>query len=195
MAIAAKPSSPSGPPSAADWAAISVAAASETRVGAAAVVASAAIAITNDDDHPCDGDDVNNYLHDGYEDVIVDDGLPSLLFSSNDDKGNAFPTRHAPSNGKKFVSNNGEFFEASAQENKTKATAAVMMEAQREIPNKEEAYDEYACYDGSTMTMESCNDEECEERSSVPIDDMMYEDEARYKEELTNYTYERAVAY
>jgi hypothetical protein len=33
------------------------------------------------------------------------------------------------------------------------------------------------------------------ERSSRPIDDMMYEDEATYKEELTNYTYKRAVAY
>jgi hypothetical protein len=53
MAIAAEPSSPSGPPSAADWAAVSVAAASETRVtaAAAAAVASAAVAVavTNDD--------------------------------------------------------------------------------------------------------------------------------------------------
>jgi hypothetical protein len=47
--------------------------------------------------------------------------------------------------GKKFVSNDDKFFEASAQENKTKAMAAAMMEAQRKIPNKEEAYDEYAC--------------------------------------------------
>jgi hypothetical protein len=63
-----------------------------------------------------------------------------------------------------------------------------MMEAQHEIPNEEEAYDEYACYDGSTTTMESWDDEECEERSSGPIDDTMYEDEETYKEELTNYT-------
>ncbi len=100
MAIAAKPSSPSGPPSAADWAAVSIAAASETSVDAATVVASAAVAValTNDDDHPCDGHDVNDRLHDGCEDVIVDDGPPSLLFSSNDDEGNAFPTRHASSN-------------------------------------------------------------------------------------------------
>jgi hypothetical protein len=98
MAIAAKPSSPSGPPSAADWAAISVAAVLETRVNAPAVIASAAVAVTNDDDHPCNGHDVDDCLHDGYEDVIVDDGPPSLLFSSNDDEGNAFPTRHAPSN-------------------------------------------------------------------------------------------------
>jgi hypothetical protein len=56
--------------------------------------------------------------------------------------------------GKNFVSNNDEFFEVSAQENKTKTTAAAMMEAQRKIPNEEEAYDEYACYDGSPTTME-----------------------------------------
>ena len=97
--------------------------------------------------------------------------------------------------GKKFVSNDNEFFEASAQDNKTKAMAAAMMEAQHEIPNKEEAYDEYACYNGSTMTMESCDDEECKERLSGPIDNTVYKDEATYKEELTNYTYERAVAY
>ncbi len=96
---------------------------------------------------------------------------------------------------KKFVSNDDEFFEASARENKTKATAAAMMESQREIPNEEEAYDDYACYDGSTMTMELCNDKECEERSSGPIDDTMYKDEATYEEELTKYTYKHAVAY
>jgi hypothetical protein len=45
------------------------------------------------------------------------------------------------------------------------------------------------------MTMESCNDEECEERLSGPIADMMYKDEGTYKEELTNYTYKRAMAY
>jgi hypothetical protein len=70
-----------------------------------------------------------------------------------------------------------------------------MMEAQREIPNEEEAYDECACYDGSTTTMESCDDKECEERLSGPIDDTMYKDEGMCKEELTNYTYERAVVY
>jgi hypothetical protein len=73
--------------------------------------------------------------------------------------------------------------------------AAAMMEAQRKIPNEEEVYDEYACYNGSTMTMESCDDEECKERLSGPIDDMMYKDEATYKEELTNYTYKCAVMY
>jgi hypothetical protein len=96
---------------------------------------------------------------------------------------------------KKFVSDNDEFFEASARENKTKATAAAMMEAQHKIPNEEEVYDEYVCYDGSTATMESCDDEECEERSSGPIDDTMYKDKASYEEELTNYTYKCAVAY
>jgi hypothetical protein len=63
--------------------------------------------------------------------------------------------------GKKFVRKDDEFFEASARENKTKATAAAMMEAQYEIPNEEEAYDEYACYNGSTTTMELWGNEEC----------------------------------
>ncbi len=78
MAITAKPLPPSSPPLAADWAAISVAAALETRVDAATVVASAAIAVavTNNNDHPCDGHDVNDCLHDGYKDVIVKDGPP-----------------------------------------------------------------------------------------------------------------------
>ncbi len=101
MAIAAEPSSPSGPPSAADWAAISVAAALETSITAAAVVASAAlaIAVTNVDDHPPDGYDIDNHLHDWYKDVIVDEGPhPFLLFLSNNDEENAFPTRHALSN-------------------------------------------------------------------------------------------------
>jgi hypothetical protein len=78
MAITAEPSLPSGPPSAADWAAVSVAAAMETSVTASAVIASApiAIAVTNDDNHPRDGHDVNNCLHDdGHNDMIVDDGL------------------------------------------------------------------------------------------------------------------------
>ncbi len=84
------------------------------------------------------------------------------------------------------MSDDDKFFEASARENKMKATAVAMMVAQREIPNEEEANDEYACYDGSTVTMESCDDEECEERSSGPIDDATYEDEAADKEEFTN---------
>ncbi len=80
MAIAAEPLSPSGLPSAADWAAVSVAAASETSVIASAIVASAAVAIAiavaNDNDHPHDGHDVNNCLHDdGHDNVIVDNSL------------------------------------------------------------------------------------------------------------------------
>jgi hypothetical protein len=100
MGIAAEPSSPSGAPLAADWAAVSVAAALETSVAAAALVASASVtvAITNNDDHPRNGHDVDDCLHDGYEDVIVKNGSPSLLFLSNDDKGNTFLTRHASSN-------------------------------------------------------------------------------------------------
>ncbi len=66
MAIAAEPSSPSGPPSVADRAAVSGAAASETSVTASAVVASApvaiAIAIADDDDHPRNGHDADNCI-------------------------------------------------------------------------------------------------------------------------------------
>ncbi len=97
--------------------------------------------------------------------------------------------------GKKFVSADDKFFEASAQENKTKATAVAMMEAQREIPNKEEAYNKCACYYGSTTTMELCANEECKEISSGPIVDLTYKDEATYKVEFTNDTYKHAVAY
>jgi E3 ubiquitin-protein ligase DOA10 len=101
--------------------------------------------------------------------------------------------------GKKFISDDDEFFDApSSDQEKTKtkaATAMAMMEAQREIPNEEEAYDEYACYDGSTATMESCDDETCEERMSGHEDEATYEDEPTYEEEFTNYTYERAGSY
>jgi hypothetical protein len=69
MAIAAEPLSPSGPPSA-----VGCAAALETSITASAVVISAAIA--NDDDaYPCVGHYVEDCLHDGHGDVIVDDGL------------------------------------------------------------------------------------------------------------------------
>jgi hypothetical protein len=85
MAIAAEPSSPSGPPLAADWAAVSVAAALETSNTASTVVASAvvasaaaAVAVANDDDHPRDGHNVNNCLHyDGHNDMIVNNGITS----------------------------------------------------------------------------------------------------------------------
>ncbi len=97
--------------------------------------------------------------------------------------------------GKKFVSDDDEFVKALARENKTKATAVAMMVAQSKIPNEEKAYNEYACYDGSTVTMESWDDEECKERLSGPIDDATYEDKATDKEEFTNYTYECAVTY
>ncbi len=93
------------------------------------------------------------------------------------------------------MSNNNELCKASARENKTKATAVAMMVAQRKLPNKEEAYDKYACYHGSTATMESCDDKECKERSSGPINYKAYEDEPTYKEEFTNYTYKCTVAY
>jgi hypothetical protein len=100
MAITAEPLSPSGLPLAADWAAISIAAASETTVTTATVVASpaTAMAIINGNDHSCDGHDVDDSLHDGYEDVIVNNGPPPLMFLFKDNKGHAFLTRHAPSN-------------------------------------------------------------------------------------------------
>ena len=85
MAIAAEPSLPSGPPLAADWVAISVAEALETRVNASAVVASAAVAIAvaNAANHPRNGHNVDNCLHDdGHNNVIVDDGLTSYCSPS-----------------------------------------------------------------------------------------------------------------
>jgi hypothetical protein len=77
MAIAAELSSPSGPPWAADWVAVSIAAVSETSVTTSAIIASTTVAVTvaNDNDHPHDGHDVNDCLHDGHDNVIVDDGL------------------------------------------------------------------------------------------------------------------------
>jgi hypothetical protein len=78
MAIAAELSLPSGPLSAADWAAVSVAAASETSVTASAIVASAtvlAVAVANNNNHPRNGHDVDSCLHDGHNDVIVDNSL------------------------------------------------------------------------------------------------------------------------
>ncbi len=79
MAIAVEPSLPSGPPLAADWAAVSIAAALKTSGTTSTVIASAAVAVTvvNDDNHPCDGHDVNDCLHDGHDDVIVNNGLTS----------------------------------------------------------------------------------------------------------------------
>jgi hypothetical protein len=78
MAIAAELSSPSGLPSAADWAAVGGAAASETSVTASDVVASAAIAIAiaDDDDHPRDGHDANDRIQTMTTDNRMD--LPPL---------------------------------------------------------------------------------------------------------------------
>jgi hypothetical protein len=80
MAIAAEPSSPSGLLLAADWAAVSLTAASETSITASAVVASpaVAVAVTNDDDHPRNGHNVDDcLLDDGHDDVIDNNGLTS----------------------------------------------------------------------------------------------------------------------
>ena len=72
--------------------------ASETSVTAAAVIASTAVSAANNN-HPRDGHNINNCLHNGHDNVI-NDRPPSLSFLSNNNKGNAFPTptRHAPSN-------------------------------------------------------------------------------------------------
>ncbi len=87
MAIAAEPSSPSSPPSAADRAAVGGAAASETSVTASAVVASApvaiAIAIADDDNNPRDGHDADDCIQMMTTDNRMDDteekehGVPS----------------------------------------------------------------------------------------------------------------------
>ena len=37
-------------------------------------------------------------LHDGYDDVIINNGSPLLSFLSNNNEGNGFPTRYASSN-------------------------------------------------------------------------------------------------
>jgi hypothetical protein len=91
---------PSGLPSAADWATIGVATASKSSVTATATIASAAITvvITNKDNHLCNGHGVDDCLHDGYDNVIVDNGSPLLPFLLNNHEGNGFPTRHASSN-------------------------------------------------------------------------------------------------
>ncbi len=64
MAIAAEPSSPSGPPLVADRAAVGGAAASETSVTVSAVVASAviALAIVDDDNHPRNGHNADDSI-------------------------------------------------------------------------------------------------------------------------------------
>jgi hypothetical protein len=51
---------------------------SETSITASVVIASTtvAIAVANNDDHPCNGHDINNCLHDdGHNNLIVKDGL------------------------------------------------------------------------------------------------------------------------
>jgi hypothetical protein len=64
MAIAAEPLSPSGLPLAADWAAVSIAAALETRVNASTGIASTAVAIavaiTNNNIAAAAADNKNN---------------------------------------------------------------------------------------------------------------------------------------
>jgi hypothetical protein len=101
MAIAAEPSSPSIPPSAADWVAVSVAAALETSVTTSPIVASAAIAVAvaNKDYHLHDGHNVDNCLHDEHDEVIAEDGLtlsPSPLVICPVDHGDQ---RQCPSPG------------------------------------------------------------------------------------------------
>ena len=90
MAASAELLLPTGPPSAADWAAVIIAAASETTVTTATIVAVAtiavAVAVTNNNDHLCDGHTEGDRLCEGYDDVIINNGSPSFLFLSNNNK-------------------------------------------------------------------------------------------------------------
>ena len=85
MAINAGLLSPSGPPLAADLAAISITAALETSVTAATTVASATIAVTvtNDDDHLHNGHDVNDRLHDRYDNIHLFFIMPEPIPNSS----------------------------------------------------------------------------------------------------------------
>ena len=75
-----RPLLPSGLSSVADWAAVSVSAASETSITATTVVASTAviIAVTNNDDHLWDGHVIDDCLHDEYNNMTIDNGSPLL---------------------------------------------------------------------------------------------------------------------
>jgi hypothetical protein len=84
MAIAADSSLPTGPPSATDWVAASVAAASKTSTATAVIASSAvAVAIANDNNNPCDGHGANNRIQIMMTDDRTDDaeekehGMPS----------------------------------------------------------------------------------------------------------------------
>ena len=41
---------------------------------------------------------VDNHLHEGYDNLIADNGSPLLLFLSNNYEENGFPTKHTSSN-------------------------------------------------------------------------------------------------
>jgi hypothetical protein len=84
MAIAAELTSPSGPPSAADWAAVSIAAALETSITAFAAVVSAAVAVTvaNDDDHPRNGHDINDCIVAAIKNSILSNSSAQAKFTA-----------------------------------------------------------------------------------------------------------------
>ena len=81
--------------------------------------------------------------------------------------------------GKKFISDDDDFFEPPAQEKKKRK---AMMEAQREIHQDDDSYEEYTCYDGSTATMDTYDDEYKESTFA--------DEEAGYEAEFTDYTYD-----
>jgi hypothetical protein len=102
MTITAEPVSPSGLLSVAEWAAINVDAAPETSVTAMAVVglhhSHRHCPQQQQQQSSTQWHDVNGCLHNGHDNVIADDRPSWLSFLSNNNKGNVFLIRHAPSN-------------------------------------------------------------------------------------------------
>lgn len=82
--------------------------------------------------------------------------------------------------GKKFSSDDDDFFQPPPPKKQKHAT---MMEAQREILNEDESYEDCMWYDGSTATMDIYDEEFKESKFSA-------EDEASYEDEFTDYTYD-----
>mmetsp|Transcript_41815 Transcript_41815/g.75307 ORF Transcript_41815/g.75307 Transcript_41815/m.75307 type:complete len:163 (-) Transcript_41815:55-543(-) len=79
--------------------------------------------------------------------------------------------------GKKFISDDDDgFFKVLTQEKKKKKSEATTMEAQRELLQRDDPYEEY---DGSTATMETF-EEEFEESTFAA-------EEVSYAEEFTDY--------
>jgi hypothetical protein len=94
MAITVESLTSSGPQSAADPAAVAVATESERSVIPIAVASFAiAVACANGDGHLHSGHSVCHCLHNGHNDLIVDNGISSLSCLSNENEGNALSLR------------------------------------------------------------------------------------------------------